>query len=196
MSRLIFVFSCVMTSIAYGQVEYGIKAGLNISDVVMTNYINPDVESDLDLKLGLHAGLFLSGMVDEQFGLAAELLYTDKGVKGGSSNIHLQYITLPLIARYRLTDNIFAEAGPEFGYLFSARSKHGNVSNTYNNKFDLSLGAGFRFNTSKLIFGIRYWAGLFSVRDPIEISGSEKIKFQNRVLQLSAGYIVGSMREK
>lgn len=197
MSRFIFVFSFIMTSIAYGQVEYGIKAGLNISDVVMTNYINPDVESDLDLKLGLHAGLFLSGMVDDQFGLAAELLYSDKGVKGGSSNVHLHYITLPLIARYRLADNIFAEAGPEFGYLFWARSKHGNVSNTYNNKFDLSLDAGFRFNASKLIFGIRYCAGLFSVREPIEIpgaSGSEKIKYQNRVLQVSVGYIIGRIR--
>jgi hypothetical protein len=196
MSRLIFIFSLILSTAAYGQTEYGIKGGLNISDIVMTNYINPDVESDLNLKLGLHAGLFFNGMVNERFGMAAELLYSDKGVKGIGTNIHLHYITIPLILQYKLADNIFAEAGPELGYLFSARSKHGNVGNTYNNKFDLALDAGFRFNTPKLIFGLRYCAGVFSVREPFEnynASGNEKIKYQNRVLQVSAGYKLWSV---
>ena len=197
MLRLILIFSLILPYVAYAQTEYGIKGGLNISDIVMTNYINPDVESDLNLKLGLHAGLFLGGMVDERFGMAVELLYADKGVKA-ISNIHLHYITVPLIVQYQLADNIFAEVGPELGYLFSAKSKHGNVSNTYNNKFDLALDAGFRFNAPKLIFGIRYCAGLFSVREPIEnfgASGSERIKYQNRVLQLSVGYKVWTGKE-
>src|SRR5687768_8462246 len=131
----------------YGQTEFGIKGGLNISDIVMTNYINPDVEADLALKLGLHAGVFVSGIVNEKIGMAAELLYSDKGVKG-FSNIHLHYITLPMIIQYRLAENIFAELGPEPGYLFSAKSELGDVSSTYNNKFDLALDGGFRLNTA------------------------------------------------
>lgn len=195
MLRAIFILLLFLPSGSFAQTEYGIKGGLNLSDIVMTNYINPDVESDLNLKLGLHAGVFLNGMVNEKLGMAAELLYSDKGVKA-NSNIHLHYITIPLILQYQLADNIFAEVGPELGYLFSARSKHGNVSNTYHNKFDLSLDGGFRFNAPGLIFGIRYCAGLFSVREPIEtigVSGNEKIKYQNRVLQLSVGMKIGTI---
>jgi outer membrane immunogenic protein len=179
----------------FAQTDFGIKAGLNISDIVMTNYIDPDVEADLSIKLGLHAGFFVNGVVNDKIGMSAELLYSDKGVRG-STNIHLHYITLPLLFQYRLTDHIQAELGPEPGYLFSARSEHGDVSSTYNNKFDISLNGGFRFDTPKLLFGIRYCAGVFSVREPVELigaSGREKIKYQNRVLQLSIGYKILSL---
>jgi hypothetical protein len=80
--------------------------------------------------------------------------------------------------------------GPELGYLFAARSKNGNESNIYNNKFDLALDGGFRFDAPKLFFTLRYGAGLFSVRQPQEpLSGAadERIKYQNRVLQFSVG---------
>lgn len=172
------------------QTELGIKGGLNISDIVMTNYINPDVEADLALKTGLHAGFFVTGTVNERVGMSGELLYSNKGVKA-ISNINLHYITLPLLVEYRLSETIYAEIGPELGYMFTATSKYGNASNTYDNKVDLALDGGFRFDTRKITFGVRYCVGMFSVREPIAVvsaSGSEKIKYQNRVLQFFAGY--------
>jgi hypothetical protein len=188
--RYLILLLISLTNLSLAQTVCGIKGGLNVSDIVMTNYINPDVESDLGLKLGLHAGLFANGRVNERVGMAVELLYSDKGVKS-INNVHLHYITLPFLVQYKLTERIFGEIGPEFCYLFSATSKHGNMSNTYSNKFDLGLNAGFRFDTPRIIFGIHYGAGIFSVKEPIEAggaSGNEKIKFQNRVLQVSAGY--------
>ena len=181
----------IVPVITNGQTVFGIKGGLNIADIVMTNYINPDVEADLAIKFGMHAGLFVNGMVDERFGMAAELLYSNKGVRSPGSNINLHYITVPLLLRYRLAERIVGEIGPDLGYLFSARSEHGNVSNTYNNKFDLALDAGLELNMARMIFGLRYCVGVFSVREPIRTigqSGNEKIKYQNRVLQLSIGY--------
>ena len=127
--------------------------------------------------------------LDDRIGMAAELLYSNKGVKG-FSNINLHYITLPLLAQYKLTDRLSAELGPELGYMFSAESAFGNVANTYTNKFDLAIDGGFRLNSPRLIFGIRYCAGIFSVREPQESAATpgEKIKYQNRVLQISIGY--------
>lgn len=194
--RLSFFILILIPTVGVCQATLGIKAGLNISDVVMTNYINPDVESDLGLKLGLHAGVFLSGDITESLGLSGELLYSDKGVNGGS-NVHLHYITLPLMIEYRLTDHISAELGPEPGYLFSATSRYGNAANTYSNKLDLALDGGFRLDTHKMVFGIRYCVGLLSVREPVEVvgpSGPEKIKYQNRVLQLSMGYKLAAVK--
>lgn len=190
MRLFIFTLSFFVTTFCFAQTEFGVKSGLNISDIVMTNYINPDVESEFTVKMGVHAGLFMSSVVNEKFSMAAEVVYSNKGFRA-NPNINLHYITVPLMVQYKLADNIFAEIGPELGYLFSARSDNGNESNIYNNKFDLALDGGFRFNAPRLIFGIRYCAGVFSVREPIEsfgLPGSEKIKYQNRVLQLSVGY--------
>lgn len=189
MIRILTLVIVMFPAIVYGQAEFGLKGGLNVADIVMTNYINPDVESDLTLKLGLHAGVFVNGMVHERIGMAAELLYSNKGVKG-ISNINLHYITLPLLLQYKLTDRIYAEIGPEPGYMFSAESEYGNVANTYSNKFDLALDGGFRLDTPKIIFGIRYCAGIFSVKESVEqgVNPGEKVKYQNRVLQVSIGY--------
>lgn len=192
MSRSVFLLlSLLIVSPAglFGQAQMGVKGGLNIADIVMTNYINPDVEADLGLKTGLHAGFFLSGMMNERVGAAAELLYSNKGMKA-QARTNLHYITLPLLLRYSLSQKIFAEIGPELGYLFSAKSDYGDVSGTYNNRFDLGLDAGFHFDTQRLIFGVRYCAGFFSVRnvESFNSPSTEKIKYQNRVLQLSLGY--------
>ena len=192
---LIWIF--LLPSLCAGQTAVGLKAGLNLSDVVMTNYVNPDVESDLGIRAGLHAGVFVSGMVNDKIGMAAELMYSDKGVKG-LTNIHLHYVALPLIVQYRITDRMVAELGPEPAYLFSATSGHGNVSGTYNNKFDLSLDGGLRLDVSNWVLGIRYCVGLFSVREPIDVvgsSGAEKIKYQNRVVQFSIGYKLFSLED-
>ena len=188
MIKTIYLLFVLVPFAAASQTEFGVKAGLNISDVVMTNYIDPDFESDLRLKLGLHAGVYVSGAINDRIGVAGELLYSDKGVKG-ISNIHLHYITIPLLLQLNLTDHIAAEGGAEPGYLFSARSEHDNVSNTYNNKFDLALDAGLRFNAPEWFFAVRYCAGLFSVSEigSGAAPGSDRVKYQNRVLQFSVG---------
>ena len=194
MYRLAFILLLALPTQVFPQADLGIKGGLNISDIVMTNYIDPDVESDLRLKPGVHGGFFIRAMANDRFGLASELLYSNKGVKAASTNIHLHYVTLALMVQYKLSETIVAELGPEPGYLFSAHSKHGDASSIYTNKFDLSLNGGFRLDTPKLIFGLRYCAGVFSVREPqFNGTGMEKIKYQNRVLQLSVGYKLFSL---
>ena len=189
MIRLLCIGGLFLPVILFAQTEFGIKGGLNVSDIVMTNYINPDVEADLALKTGLHAGFFVTGNVNDRIGMAGELLYSNKGVKA-ISNIHLHYITLPLLVEYRLSRTILAEIGPELGYMFSATSEYGNATSTYDNKLDLALNGGFRFDTPKITFGIRYCVGMLSVREAIPAGGpgNEKIKYQNRVLQFFAGY--------
>src|SRR5688572_23308208 len=120
-----FVLACwCLPVVGLAQTDFGVKGGLNYSDIVMTNYINPDVESDLKARPGLHAGFFVSGMVSEKLGMAAELMYSDKGI----TDIHLHYITLPLMLQHRLGKKLLAELGTAPAYMFSARSNHGDAS--------------------------------------------------------------------
>lgn len=198
MLRTAIIFFALFPATAFAQLDFGVKGGLNIADVVMTNFVNPDVEADLGLKLGAHGGVFVNGVVDDRIRAAAELLYSNKGVKGITS-IHLHYIAVPLLAQYRLTKRLFAELGPEPAYLLAARSAHGDESGTYNSRFDLSLDGGFCFDTPRLIFGIRYCVGLFSVREPFEIqgpSGPETVKYQNRVVQITLGIRLSGLQDR
>lgn len=196
MLRILFPLYLVMIIFnSYSQIAYGIKGGLNISDVVINNYINPDAESDFDLKLGLHAGLFASTSVTEKFSFLSEILYSNKGVKA-ITPVNLHYINVPLLGRYMITEDLLVEVGPELGYLFSARSKYGDVSNTWDNKLDLGLDAGIQYEFSGTIaVGLRYYAGFSSVIDIRERdannSSGETIKYQNRVLQISVACKLG-----
>ena len=75
--RATFVVLLLLVSFfASAQYRVGVKAGLNLADVVMTNYIDPDAESDLTTKAGLHAGIFASSRMD-QFKVAVELMYCE-----------------------------------------------------------------------------------------------------------------------
>lgn len=179
------------------QLSYGIKGGVHLSDVAITNYINQDVESDYNLKGGFHGGVFAASALSEKIQLAVELQYAKRGVSA-IENINLHYINLSLLPQYRFADHFFVELGPELGYLVSANSRYGNVGNIWNNKLDIGLDAGIHAELSdKIGVGLRYYAGFSSVvdagesRDINNFPTGETIKFQNRALQLSLYYKVG-----
>jgi hypothetical protein len=197
MKKSLAILFCLIASTTQAQITYGIKGGLNLSDVVLNDYINPDAESDFTMKLGPHAGLYFTTPASEKFSFAAELLYSDKGVKAVNP-VHLHYINVPLLAQYRLTDELKVEVGPELGYMVAARSKYGNVSGIWSNKLDFGFDAGLLLNLNEN-FGVtlRYYAGFSSVIEPYQQRDSnnnptsDKIKYQNRVLQLSLNYKLG-----
>ena len=187
---LLFVFLGT-AACSLAQVSAGVKGGLNISDVVINNLIDPDAESGYDLKAGWHVGVFAIADVGTRTSLAAELQYSNKGVHA-VTNINLHYVVLPLLVRYSIAGKLIAEAGPELGYMVAAKSKYGNVSNIWNNKIDLGLDMGLQYNIfPDMTIGLRFNAGISSViEDTPPSAQGEKIRYQNRVLQLSLGYTI------
>lgn len=186
---LILLLLCI-THLANAQLSCGLKSGLNVSDIVINNFIDPDGESDFNFKTGFHGGIFAIAEVGTRTGLSAELLYSNKGVNA-TNKIHLHYISLPVLVRYALVKKLYAEAGPEVGYLIQANSRYGNMSSTYDNKIDLGIDVGLQYNLlPQVIMGIRFNAGISSViKNPsATITQGEKVRYQNRVLQLSVGY--------
>ncbi|MFZ6009550.1 MAG: porin family protein [Bacteroidota bacterium] len=169
------------------QVTIGVKAGPNAADVVMTGVIDKDAEADLNVKLSYHGGVYINLALTEQLFLQGEVLYSNKGVNA-ITNINLHYINIPILLQYTLTKKLFVEVGPELGYLFSARSRYGDVSNVWNNKLDIGLDAGLLLTAfPKVAVGLRFNGGFSSVQENAQAMGSN-IKFQNRVLQLSLAY--------
>ena len=186
------------------QYHYGIKGGLNYTNNVVNQQ---STINDSKYKAGIHFGIFASADVTQKVNLQTELLYSSKGYKytetvdvaGG--NLNLNYLTLPILVGYRISETFLVNIGPEMGYLVSAYSKFDSekidVSRTWDNKFDIGIAAGLEFNISeKVLLGVRYTHGFSSViRNAYysDIDGNitgERAKFQNRSLQLTLGYLL------
>ncbi len=178
-------FFVLLSCPAWTQVMLGVRSGLNLSDVVINNYNDPDVEPGYDIKPGFHAGVFVTADGESKIGFSAELLYSSKGVRA-LNVINLHYVAVPLLLRYHLNDKFLAEIGPEIGYLVSANSKHGNVNSTWDNKVDVGLDAGLQYLLGKITIGARFNAGFTSViRTTASGPNGQRVRYLNRVAQLS-----------
>lgn len=179
----LLLFFLVMALAANAQLSLGVKAGLNLSDVVLNNSYNPDVEPGYQIKPGFHAGVVAAIEGENRLGFAAELMYSSKGVRA-LNVINLHYVAVPLLVRYHFSERLFGEIGPEVGYLVNANSRHGNLNGTWDNKVDIGLDAGLQYKLGKLYCGLRFNAGFSSViRNAGTGPQGEQIRYQNRVGQ-------------
>ncbi|MCC5930004.1 MAG: PorT family protein [Cyclobacteriaceae bacterium] len=119
----------LFTFTGYAQVEnleFGIRAGLNISHLIMKDSYH---KMPTTARANAMMGVFARKAFSEQISGQVELLYAgiSGGIKGneysapGDLRHNLHYVLLPLLARYNINDKISLEAGPQFGYLLSAK---------------------------------------------------------------------------
>ena len=168
--------------------------------------------SDQASKIGFNAGVFMNAPIAENFSIQPELLYNNLGSKvtlteteiGGTTYRneyarHLDYITVPVMFQYNATPSFYLEAGPEFGFMVSARDKYkstenGTPQNVFEsdldtddfNKFNfgVGLGAGYYF-TPNVGLTARYVAGFTDIAKD-RPSGSDAVK--NNVFQVGLAY--------
>ncbi|WP_223607944.1 porin family protein [Chryseobacterium sp. OSA05B] len=208
MKKLILGLAVTASSLAFAQqtpttssnpVTFGVKGGMNVSSLSKDEGLD-----DQKSKIGFNAGVFANIPVAESFSIQPEVLYSQYGSKADytvlgnkfSSSTKLDYIAVPVMFQYNLIPNLFVEAGPEFGFLVSAKNKiknesNGNSSTSDNYKDDLKtfnfgigLGAGYYFTDN---FGItaRYVAGLTDVAKD-RPNGSDAVR--NNTFQVGLAY--------
>ena len=165
------------------QTSFGAKAGLNIAN------FSGDVKGNKSL-VGFHIGVFAEIGVAESFTFQPELLFSTQGAKykeeGISAEFELNYINLPLMFKYAVADGFYLEAGPQVGFLVSAKVLDQDVKDEMES---VDFGANFGFSydfTEKLFAGARYNLGLSNVLKTNEDFGNDKVS--NAVLSLSLGY--------
>ncbi len=171
--------------------SFGIKGGLNVC--LITNVTSIDVGVSSSALIGFHVGFFGEFMISDKFSIQPELLYSTQGVKldfsGASGDLKLDYITIPVMAKYYVAKDFSLEFGPQVGFLISAKAKSSGVSIDVKDMmqttdFGLNLGAGYYIGKS-MNLGLRYNFGLSRVQKDLA-SGESASK--NSVFQLSFGY--------
>lgn len=169
------------------QTRFGVKGGLNISTVV-----GGDVEDTKSL-VGFHVGGFAEIKVFDKFFIQPELLYSAQGTKvdgfGGDADIKLNYLNIPVLAKYYIVDKFSVEAGPQLGVLLSAKAEGTDIKDgTRSVDFGFNIGAGYNF-TDNFSVGLRYTIGLSPLSDKdIDDANDYYDSAKNSNLALSLAY--------
>jgi outer membrane protein with beta-barrel domain len=147
---LLWACACLFYLSSQSQTNWGLKGGLNVSTTTGPGYTNSYVGS-------FNAGVFYEAALDSRFSLLTELLYSSKGNHAtGSDILRLKYLSVPILAKFKLAHNLFLVAGPECSYLLSAfETSSGPTIHATNvfRRIDIGLDAGFRYIVARR-FGI------------------------------------------
>ena len=207
-----FVLVFTLSSVNSQDITFGAKAGINIANLDVT-------DANIDSRTSLHLGVTAEFEISDTFSIQPELLYSAQGatssdtddgfnvvgnpVRYDSENKwKLNYIQIPIMAKFYVSEGLSLEAGPQIGFLASAEIDEdetetdltsgvsSSTSTTIDAKeivksvdFGLNFGLGYKLD-SGLNFALRYNLGLSNIYDVSEST----VKIKNRVFQLSVGY--------
>jgi Outer membrane protein beta-barrel domain len=176
--RKLILISIVIASISgYSQgIKVGLKAGVNYA-----NFTNSDIQTDAITSF--HGGLVTEFSLLKNFSLQPELLYSTQGAElndfGQQIKNELGYISIPVLAKFYLTDQFSLEVGPQASFLLSERNE---VSAGDSNTFDFAVAGGLTYKFGKHFFiQGRYGVGLTEPKRDADV--------KNSVLQASIGYL-------
>lgn len=180
------------------ETKFGVKGGLNVAN------LSGDIE-DNSSKVGFHVGGFVEIKVSDKFSVQPELLFSTQGTKleesgtnySYESNLNLSYLNIPVMAKYYVAEGFSLEAGPQIGFLTTAKSDFTatesgiTVSGDEDVKdefesidFGFNFGAGYDF-TENLSAGLRYNLGLSNIA---KTDSGDDFKLSNNVFSVSLGY--------
>lgn len=150
--------------------KFGAKIGANFSTLDGDGFNGDNLTS-------FHVGALAEINILENFSVQPELLYSSQGTKIGSEDLKLDYVSVPVLAKfYLISDKLSLEAGPQFSFLISE-----DVPETFRTKtFDFAAAGGIGYNLTSFIFvQARYVVGLTDT--------SRDASVTSKMFQLSAG---------
>ncbi len=192
---------------SFGQVDIGIKGGVNAS---ILNIGKPDKN---DYMPGFNLGLVTDFYLDDNFSIRPEFLYVTKGVKStwdaeilnfdiaeNTSRLKTSYFQVPIYFVVHISDYFNIHVGPYASLLLDADVEaDGQLFEEFNfaedkdvdrdqfNKIDAGLTAGIGFSFDPVFIGASYDYGLRDVGIDDEISGFLVENAKNETLRAYIG---------
>ena len=181
------------------EVRLGAKGGVNFSSFAGDGF---DAFDDPEGRTSFHIGAFAEIPLSERFSIQPEVLYSGQGFDlvsregADDTEVQLDYINVPVMAKVYLIEGLYAEAGPQIGFnvkneIDSDPDDAGSGEIAINEDaindidFSVGVGAGYRFNNG-LFLNARYNFGLTDVFNNEDLLIDSDAK--NSVFAVSAGY--------
>ncbi len=157
MLAIIFI---LIAKLNYAQgVSFGIKAGLNYSNIYSTSL-------KTDFKQGYHAGVYakLNAII---FAIQPELLISKRGyTETNIRDISMYYVDVPVMFKMKIFPGLSIDAGPQFSYLLSETIDNLSITNPvmpdYKNA-EFSGAIGTSLQVWKLGASARYILGFSEI---------------------------------
>jgi hypothetical protein len=190
---VLVVFAAGAFATSNAQFQFGVKAGANFATQSGRD------AGDAKTLVGVNFGAFLKLPMAPGLSLQPELMYSGQGahydVSNGTLNEHANYINIPVLFKFSHGSGFYAETGPQFGFLVSAKSNVAGTStdakSAYNSgDFAWVFGIGYKIPQSPVGIDFRYNIGLANVEDRSTTGGN--YSWRNDVLQLGLTYVLFS----
>jgi hypothetical protein len=132
---------------------FGVKGGLIVSSLQ-----GPHAGAFTGLKKqqSYHAGFYAQFSVTNNFSIQPEALYARKGFAAAGTDTHLDYFDVPVLASFRVLDNISLLAGPQVSVLMTVKENDKELDKAFHNSFDYGAAAGIEGRLSVFRLGARY----------------------------------------
>ena len=228
---IIYLIATFFFNSFFGQLQYGVKAGLNYNLISVNVKQGSSTDVDNPSGLGFHIGGYASYSLNESLSVRPELLFSSCGTKEKSETSEstpsiddnnnlitittttesedkskFNYLEIPVLADYAVSENFSVQAGPSVGlligfkdessYTTTTKYSNGDPSETMNfsgtssskvglNSLNLGLALGGIYHLDNgLHLGLRYQRGLNSINSLYTDFITEKWN----IIQLSVGY--------
>ncbi|GGX03281.1 porin family protein [Aquimarina muelleri] len=195
---LIFVVLVSFSLITIAQeedVRFGVKTGVNLAN------ISGDNTEGFEGRTSFHLGSVVEIPITDKFAFQPEVSYSSQGDKfknnllglSAKTTMKLDYINIPLIAKYYVIQGFTLQAGPQIGFLISAKSKveamdvnkETDIDDNFKSiDFGVILGLGYQLDMGAF-FDARYNIGLSNINDAASF---DDVKQKNSMAQFSVGY--------
>lgn len=196
---ILLIVSCMLLCTgAFAQSTMGIVAGPNFANFGGSEANTwGEANADPSMQVKFHLGIFFNKELSEDWSIEPRLLYSTKGPKyEGEVPFYgevtykklLSYIDIPVLVKYSINEQLSVYAGPQIGFLLSAKVDDGeekvDAKDQYKSTdFALAFGSGYRI-TEKIGVNLFYDLGLSKIAQYESLSYNVK----NNVIKLSLTY--------
>ncbi len=209
---LILVALIITNTVQSQEMSFGVKGGVNFANA-SADILNNENKGIISFYIGGLAEI----PINEKFSVQPELLYSQQGTKvefefdEGDIVYKLSYINIPLMATYEVSEGLRLEAGPQIGFLLSAKGEENyeeqlpdiSFAKSFHEKasqsqdlsdffktLDLAFNIGASYylaeeSVSGVFFSLRYCIGIANV---FENPGPFNNKWTNNTFQAGVGY--------
>jgi Outer membrane protein beta-barrel domain len=159
--------------------------------------VNGDNADSFDSRIGINGGVLVRTTASDQIDVETGLVYSQQGADYSESmysgKYKLDYLNIPIMARFQVADGFVLQAGPQIGFLMSATDEYDFDGESgeedvkdflKGTDFGINLGAGYEFPGG---FGIdaTYNLGLTNIADSPDLSD---VNWKHGVIQLRLSY--------
>lgn len=164
----------------------GLKGGLSVASL---HGSDKGSLGSTDSHTSFHAGVFAQIGLSEFFSIQPELLYSRKGFELQGDVHRLDYLELPVLAVFNISNHLSVHLGPQISVMLSAKEEGKEVDLEPYHTFDYGPAAGLEGKLGRFRLGARYVYGLGDVLKQDASGNSLEADIKNGVIQVYLGVI-------